>query len=765
MNWLLLSPFSITVLNVAVLLILLVYFLSRTPEPSPATRSVLTFLSGVSVVFLSFFWIFSSVDPVVSTRAWWILHLFVFPAVAMVQFAYHFPENPFPEESRRAFWICLLPALAIYPYYLHHTRQLTPTFSFEGFLYVFLDTPEVGAWIGVLILWMLVVLGRKALGFERQQHPEAGPASLLRPRDRRSRLIRNLMVILFSPLVLLVALILAYLGHLSWGLVGHILGTGLMVAAFLFAVLYINNCPEPSTFMIKLVGISMGSVLIVLGLGGSLALDLTDEAYDSERRLLLAQTLRALERGEDREIPPEVTTLLRWPEERTSPVVLRDGGMPRELLASLPPPEEEALGRRSYLALSPLDARRYLVVLPARLGEDRIQVGFPYLDYRLRIHQTCLRLLWVTLGTVVGVLLIFPAFFRLTLLRPMDDLLEGVGAVNDGDRDARVPVRVEDEIGFLSRSFNRMVSSVQEAERELQQSLELQVRLTDAYSCFFPREFLEFLDKESVLDIALGDSVRIEMTILFSDIRSFTNLSETMTPQENFRFLNDYLGRVGPLVRDRGGFIDKYIGDAVMALFPRAPGDAVAAAVAMQDAVRDYNRELAEEGRDPIGIGIGIHTGAMMLGTIGEEKRMEGTVISDAVNLASRLEGLTKLYGAAVLVSEATLSRLGDPGSHRVRFLDRVQVKGKLETVGIHEVLDGHPEEVAARRQEGQPRFQEALDAYRAGSFEVAEKLLRELLEQDPEDVALALYLQRCAHYREHGTPEAWDGVTSLKTK
>jgi signal transduction histidine kinase/DNA-binding response OmpR family regulator len=188
-------------------------------------------------------------------------------------------------------------------------------------------------------------------------------------------------------------------------------------------------------------------------------------------------------------------------------------------------------------------------------------------------------------------------------------------------------------------------------------------KINAAYNRFVPHEFLQFLEKESIVEVRLGDYVQKEMTIMFSDVRSFTSLSEKMTPKENFDFLNMFLGGVGPCIREHRGFIDKYLGDGIMALFPESPVDAVEAALAMQVQLDEFNTHRATEGYPPIKIGIGLHTGSLILGTIGEEKRMEGTVISDAVNLASRLEGLTKWYGCTLIISEQTLKALG---SHAV---------------------------------------------------------------------------------------------------
>ena len=212
-------------------------------------------------------------------------------------------------------------------------------------------------------------------------------------------------------------------------------------------------------------------------------------------------------------------------------------------------------------------------------------------------------------------------------------------------------------------------------------------RFCSSMARFLPSEFLKLLDKTSIIDIQLGDQIEKEMTVLFSDIRDFTSLSEKMTPQDNFNFINAYLSRMEPIIHENHGFIDKYIGDAIMALFPNNADDAVQTALSMLKALADYN---LTQGNHPVhpcfNIGIGIHTGKLMLGTVGGQNRMDGTVISDAVNLASRIEGMTKTYHANLLISEATYSRLNDHSKYTIRPLDEVKAKGKTEAVMIYAV-------------------------------------------------------------------------------
>ena len=221
------------------------------------------------------------------------------------------------------------------------------------------------------------------------------------------------------------------------------------------------------------------------------------------------------------------------------------------------------------------------------------------------------------------------------LLDPLFNLRGEAGAIAQGDLNQAIAnTDRRDEIGQLATSFAAMRDAVRRTIIDLKDT-------NISIERFVPHAFLAIVGKPSIVEVELGDNKRRNMTILFSDIRNFTTLSERMTPDENFAFINAYLERMGPVIRDHNGFIDKYIGDAIMALFESAD-DALRAGLGMLETLEAFNAERRAAGQTPIGIGIGINTGILMMGTIGEKHRMDGTVISDAVNLASRIESLTK---------------------------------------------------------------------------------------------------------------------------
>jgi adenylate cyclase len=277
---------------------------------------------------------------------------------------------------------------------------------------------------------------------------------------------------------------------------------------------------------------------------------------------------------------------------------------------------------------------------------------------------------------------------------------------------------------------------------ELEKALAAEEKLTDAYGRFVPHQFLHFLGYESILEVKLGDQVQKEMSVLFSDIRDFTALSEQMNPEENFQFINAYLSRMEPAITENFGFIDKYIGDAIMALFNGSADDAVKAGIAMLSQLNEYNISRSRPDRPPLQIGIGINTGSLMLGTVGGQSRMDSTVISDAVNLASRVESLTKEYGVSMLITHNTFIQLNDV--YDFRLIDRVTVKGKSRMVTVYEVFTADPPQLRQKKLETKIMFEQALVFYNSDRFVEATRLFSACLQVNPGDKVAHIYMQRC---------------------
>ena len=342
------------------------------------------------------------------------------------------------------------------------------------------------------------------------------------------------------------------------------------------------------------------------------------------------------------------------------------------------------------------------------------------------------------------------------IVEPIRELLFSMNETGKGELNSYAIVRTNDELGELTEGYNDMTEKLSEYIQSIS-------NMTEAYSRFVPRQFLDFLGKSSYTDIKLGDQVQKEMTILFSDIRSFTQISEQMTPKENFNYINYYLGYMEPVIRNNNGFIDKYIGDSIMALFSDNAEDAINVAIEMRIKLSQFNQVMDQFGKPSIKSGIGIHSGSLMLGIVGGEGRMDGTVISDAVNLSSRLEGLTKLYGSSIIISQDTLIKLNNPTQYNYRFLDIVKVKGKSEAVYIFEVIDGDSEDVKQLKIKTKTEFADAINLYKLGKFEKALALFKEVNTINPHDKTAELYISRCEKFIEHGIPKNWDGIETIK--
>jgi class 3 adenylate cyclase/HAMP domain-containing protein len=353
--------------------------------------------------------------------------------------------------------------------------------------------------------------------------------------------------------------------------------------------------------------------------------------------------------------------------------------------------------------------------------------------------------LQVFVSSMVVLALLLPVVFWIAsrllqkqLLDPLFNLRGEAGAIAEGDlTQAIANTERSDEIGQLAKSFASMRDAVRKTILDLKDT-------NISIERFVPHAFLAIMGKPSIVEVELGDNKRQNMTVLFSDIRSFTTLSEKMTPDENFAFINTYLAYMGPVIRTHNGFIDKYIGDAIMALFEDAD-DALRAGLAMHEALEGFNEERRASGLEPIAIGIGLNSGSLMLGTIGEKHRMDGTVISDAVNLASRIESLTKEYHVGLLISQYTYEQLADSKAYDIRPIDVVVVKGKTRPVTIFEVFQTNPPALRAAKCLTRELLQSGVDALAQHDQAAARRFFQQCLALAPGDAAAVNLLKSCA--------------------
>lgn len=321
-----------------------------------------------------------------------------------------------------------------------------------------------------------------------------------------------------------------------------------------------------------------------------------------------------------------------------------------------------------------------------------------------------------------------------------------VTSIASGDFSARIENAPKDEIGEICTGVNEMAS-------QLEKFFETKDRNERFYYKFVPEKFRELLHKEDFTDLSLGDAESADLTVLFCDIRAFSLNSEMMTAKENFEFVNKIYGKAGPIIREHNGFVDKYIGDAVMALFESAD-DAVNAGIELYRKIVLDPSVAAELGMNSINIGIGIHSGMARVGIVGEEERMSGTVISNTVNLSSRLESLTKKYNAAMIISKDTLDRMSSPDSLNMRYLGMVQVAGVNEVKALYEVLECLDDDRRNERTAGKDDFREAVREFHLGNAEKALSIFEKLAAESVNDPAPRLYADTIINKLKTGDKE-----------
>jgi len=380
----------------------------------------------------------------------------------------------------------------------------------------------------------------------------------------------------------------------------------------------------------------------------------------------------------------------------------------------------------------------------AVLQRSMAEALVPFL--RLRI------VLVVLFGGGVVLTLIGGSLIARSVTSPVLRIAESARRVEEGDYSQRIVLAQTDEIGKLAVSFNHMVHGLEERRR-------VQDLLGKVVSPAIAQELLS-------RKIELGGEER-EVTILFSDVRDFTTLCEDRPPRQILSLLNAYLTRVSGVVEANGGVVDKYVGDAMMALFgaplqhPDDAARAVATALQMCRSVAELNEEFRREEFPLLQIGVGVNTAEVVAGNMGSLARLNYTVIGDGVNLASRLEGLTKVYGVPVLVSETT--KAGAPG-FVFREIDCARVKGKTKPVTLYEPL-GAAGEIEESRLTEIGSYHRALEAYRGRDWAAARAILLKLRAATPDVPLYGLYLDRVEAFAARPPGPDWDGAFSHTEK
>jgi two-component system sensor histidine kinase ChiS len=282
-------------------------------------------------------------------------------------------------------------------------------------------------------------------------------------------------------------------------------------------------------------------------------------------------------------------------------------------------------------------------------------------------------------------------------------------------------------------------------------------RLSRAFHRHVPVEFAKLLGHEGAEGLRLGDCVERQLTVFFADIQGFTKASERMTSRQVFAWLNDCFSLIVPALRAHGGLVDKYIGDAVMAVFAASADHAVEAAIDATRALRQLDPKLR--------LGIGLHYGEAMIGTLGDADRFAPTVVSDTVNVASRLETMTRRFGARVLLTEETLQAMEAASRHSFRYIGTFRVKGRQKALRVHEALDAEPDGVAQSRGNATECLREVHEALARVDLETAWVAAKRGTEKFPDDGVLSFLAGEVEDLVSGGAGDAFDGVLELRTK
>jgi class 3 adenylate cyclase len=300
--------------------------------------------------------------------------------------------------------------------------------------------------------------------------------------------------------------------------------------------------------------------------------------------------------------------------------------------------------------------------------------------------------------------------------------------------------------------YEKNIQEAREREEAIRRIHEVTVK-------FVPREFIRSLGKEVITDVRLGDQAERVVTVLFSDIRNFTTLSEQMTPTENFVFVSSFNELMGPVIRRHHGFINQYLGDAIMAIFPGSADDAMHAAAEMQMALNEFNLERKSKNQTPIQIGIGMHTGPLIMGITGDALRLDATTISDTVNTTARIENLTKHFKCGIILTNETLQQLSHPENFKLRHLGMVRVKGKKNLLSIHECFSGNMQQQLQMKLTTLQPFSTGISYYLDKSFEKAVSAFQTVVDTDATDLTAKIFLRQATKYLNAGVPENWMAV------
>lgn len=349
--------------------------------------------------------------------------------------------------------------------------------------------------------------------------------------------------------------------------------------------------------------------------------------------------------------------------------------------------------------------------------------------------------------------------YKAIVISAYGDMANIRSAMNKGASDfVTKPIDFADFEVTLKKMIDEYSRLYEALETKLRLEKETQ-RQVQVFQRFVPRQLLEILHKESILDIALGDHLEVEMCVLFSDLRNFTAITERLGPKQVFGFLNNYIGCVEPAIHENNGFIVSFLGDGLMNLFME-PVDAVKAAIAIQEKVVEFNSLYKDERYYPLSSGIGLHCGNLMMGIVGVHARMQGTVISDAVNVASRLEEVAARTGSLIVASEEFIESidLSFRKTLELRPLGKIHIKGKQQPLSLVEVICPEIDPLAQVKLQTRQLFLDGIDLFFKKQYQEAIPKFQAVLDHNSRDIIANRYLETADMLYNEGESPSWIG-------
>lgn len=382
------------------------------------------------------------------------------------------------------------------------------------------------------------------------------------------------------------------------------------------------------------------------------------------------------------------------------------------------------------------------------------EIDSPMNEFEAYEKDSVNRILKISLPIIFIMIVIF---FIITYnsLRSIQEVRRAAGEIASGKWDTEVNVKSKDEVEELGYGFNAMSKHIKNYILQI-------TELSESYYRFVPQQYLSMLGKESILDVHLGDEVKCNMSILVLNIRDFSALSETMSPEENFAFINSFLKDISPLIEKNNGFIDKFKGSGIIVLFPDDGVNPVNTSLQITKKLRHFNKNIKNKIKGEVDVGIGIHKGSLMLGIVGDKKRLEGSVISDNMNLTNTLEEISQKLGAVILVTEEIIKDIENK-NYKHRFLGFVGFEGKEKPIRIYDLYEGDKEEIRETKDKTKKLFEEGVKLYQDKDFYNARSNFLKVVKRDDEDKAAKIYFFLCDKYCKEEVGQDWKGILVIK--